>query len=222
MNSFSKPYVIINSAITLDGKITSISNDSKISSKQDLKRLHKLRSQVDAILVGINTVINDDPILNIRLIDNFKKNPTRIILDSKCRIPLYSKIMKTAKKINTILVVTEKASKNNILAVEKLGAQVLHTKSKSNINIKKLFSVLKKLGFQKILVEGGGEINWSCFKSGIVNELILTISPRIIGGRNAITFVEGTGYSLIHNGISLKLYKIKKHSNDELVLYYKL
>ena len=222
MNSFSKPYVVINSAITLDGKIASISNDSQISSIQDLKRLHKLRSQVDAILIGINTVIHDDPILNIRFVDNFKKNPTRIILDSKCRIPLDSKIMKTAKKINTIIVVTEKASSNNILAVEKLGARVLFTKNKSKINIKKFFSVLQKLGFHKILVEGGGEVNWSCLKSGLVNELILTISPKIIGGRNAITFVEGTGYSLIQDGIDLRLHKVKRHQNDELVLYYKL
>jgi 2,5-diamino-6-(ribosylamino)-4(3H)-pyrimidinone 5'-phosphate reductase len=213
--------VIINSAMTIDGKISSYSGDSCISSKKDLVRVHKLRSKVDAIVVGINTVIIDNPMLTIRLIKNRRIiSPTRIIIDSYGRIPLNSKILKSATKIKTIIVVTKQASKDTIEKIKKLGAHVIIVGSKL-INLKKLFNMLYKMGYRKILIEGGGELNWSCLHNGIVNELIITIAPIVLGGRNAITLVEGRGYSTISQGIKLKLTKIIQNKNDnEITLYY--
>src|SRR5215216_3693121 len=103
--------IIINSAMTIDGKISSYSGNSCLSSKKDLVRVHKLRSKVDAIVVGINTVIIDNPMLTIRFIRNNKISPTRIIIDSYGRIPLDSKILKSAANIKTIIVVTKQANK---------------------------------------------------------------------------------------------------------------
>lgn len=213
--------VIINSAMTIDGKISSYSGDSCISSKKDLVRVHKLRSKVDAIVVGINTVIIDNPMLTIRLIKNRRIiSPTRIIIDSYGRIPLNSKILKSATKIKTIIVVTKQASKDTIEKIKKLGAHVIIVGSKL-INLKKLFNMLYNMGYRKILIEGGGELNWSCLHDGIVNELIITIAPIVLGGRNAITLVEGRGYSTISQGIKLKLTKIIQNKNDnEITLYY--
>jgi 2,5-diamino-6-(ribosylamino)-4(3H)-pyrimidinone 5'-phosphate reductase len=214
--------VIINSAMTIDGKISSYSGDSCISSKKDLVRVHKLRSKVDAIVVGINTVIIDNPMLTIRFIKNRRMiSPTRIIIDSYGRIPLNSKILKSAAKIKTIIVVTKQASRDAIEEIKKLGAHVIIIGSKL-VNLKRLFKMLYDMGYKKILVEGGGELNWSCLHDGIVNELIITIAPKVLGGRNAITLVEGRGYSTISQGIKLKLSKIiQNKNNNEITLYYK-
>lgn len=213
--------VIINSAMTLDGKISSYTGNSCISSKKDLVRVHKLRSKVDAIVVGINTVLIDNPMLTVRFIRNNNRScPTRIIIDSYGRIPLDSKILKTAATIKTIIVVTKQASKDTIEKIKKLGAHVIIIGSKL-INLKKLFNILYRMGYRKILIEGGGELNWSCLHDGIVNELIITIAPIVLGGRNAITLVEGRGYSTISQGIKLKLTKIIQNKNDnEITLYY--
>src|ERR671912_345838 len=166
--------VIINSAMTLDGKISSYTGNSRISSKKDLVRVHKLDS----------------------------------------------KILKTAAIIKTIIVVTKQASKDTIEKIKKLGAHVIIVGSKL-ISLKKLFNMLYKMGYRKILIEGGGELNWSCLHDGIVNELIITIAPIVLGGRNAITLVEGRGYSTISQGIKLKLTKIIQNKNDnEITLYY--
>ena len=213
--------IIINSAMTVDGKISTISGDSKISSKEDLVRLHKLRSKVDAIMVGINTVIIDNPMLNVRINNIKKKSPSRIIIDSTGKIPLNSKILRTASKINTIIIVTKEADKDIINKINSFGAKVLVIGTKS-VNLLKLFNVLYEMGYKKILVEGGGELNWSCITSGLVTDLILTISPKIIGGKKAITLVEGSGYSKISNGVNLRLVRVTKKKNNEIILYYKL
>jgi 2,5-diamino-6-(ribosylamino)-4(3H)-pyrimidinone 5'-phosphate reductase len=212
--------VIINSAMTIDGKISSYNGNSCISSKKDLVRVHKLRSKVDAIVVGINTVIIDNPMLNIRFIRNSRISPTRIIIDSYGRIPLDSKILKSAANIKTIIVVTKQASRDTIEQIKKLGAYVIIIGSKL-VNLKRLFKMLYDMGYRKILIEGGGELNWSCLHDGIVNELIITIAPKVLGGRNAITLVEGRGYSTISQGIKLKLTKIiQNKNNNEITLFY--
>lgn len=212
--------VIINSAMTIDGKISSYNGNSCISSKKDLVRVHKLRSKVDAIVVGINTVIIDNPMLNIRFIRNSRISPTRIIIDSYGRIPLDSKILKSAANIKTIIVVTKQASRDTIEQIKKLGAYVIIIGSKL-VNLKRLFKMLYDMGYRKILIEGGGELNWSCLHDGIVNELIITIAPKVVGGRNAITLVEGRGYSTISQGIKLKLTKIiQNKNNNEITLFY--
>jgi 2,5-diamino-6-(ribosylamino)-4(3H)-pyrimidinone 5'-phosphate reductase len=212
--------VIINSAMSIDGKISSYSGNSRISSKKDLVRVHKLRSKVDAIVVGINTVLIDNPMLTIRYIRNNRISPTRIIVDSYGRIPLNSKILRSATKIKTIIVVTKQASRDTIEEIKKSGAYVIIIGSKL-VNLKRLFKMLYDMGYRKILIEGGGELNWSCLHDGIVNELIITITPKVLGGRDAVTLVEGRGYSTISQAIKLKLTKIIQNKNDnEITLYY--
>lgn len=213
--------IIINSAMTVDGKISSSTGDSKISSREDLVRLHKLRANVDAIMVGINTVIMDDPMLNIRLSNSKKKLPTRIIIDSTGKIPIDSKILKSASFIDTLIIVTKKTHADIIKKINSFGAKTFVIGTKL-VDLPKLFDVLYKMGYKKILVEGGGELNWSCLSSGLVTKLILTISPKIIGGKNAITLVEGTGYPKISAGINLKLVRVIRYRNGEIVLHYKL
>ncbi|MDW0152512.1 MAG: 2,5-diamino-6-(ribosylamino)-4(3H)-pyrimidinone 5'-phosphate reductase [Nitrososphaeraceae archaeon] len=214
-------YVILNAAMSIDGKISSRSNDSSFSSKMDLVRVHKLRASVDGIVIGISTVLEDNPMLNVRYFSAGTKNPARIIIDSKARIPLNSRIIRSSKKIQTIIATTHNASSKKIKELEKVGAQVLFS-GKGKVNIKNLFQVLERLDFKKILVEGGGEINWSVLKLGLADELIVTISPVVIGGRDSKTLVEGEGIANITNGIKMKLSKTVIQNKNEIVLYYKL
>jgi 2,5-diamino-6-(ribosylamino)-4(3H)-pyrimidinone 5'-phosphate reductase len=227
--------IILNAATSIDGKIATVNRDTKISSILDLKRLHRLRRKSDVILVGISTVINDDPLLTIRYGMNKKgtKNPIRIIIDSKARIPLHSKIVKTANQIETRLVVTSKASSTNLKKLEKRGLKIImleqrredkekgEENSAEKVDLKKLFNQLEEEGVSNVLVEGGGEINWSIIKNNLFNEIIITISPMIIGGKNAISLVGGEGYKTINESLKVKLSRIQKKSNGEIILHYK-
>lgn len=208
----------------MDGKICTKKNDSKISSFSDLRRVHQLRCKVDGIMVGISTVLHDDPLLNARFVkcSDERKNPVRIIIDSKARIPLDSKIVKTAKDIKTILCVTKSAPKKKLDELQSKNLKVLVCGgSGKKVNLINTFGQLEsKFGIKKVLVEGGGEINWSIIKNNLFDMLIITVSPIIIGGRNAVTLVEGKGYSLIKNCRELKLSKISKRDNGEITIYY--
>ncbi len=214
-------YVILNAAMSIDGKISTRENDSAISSKLDLVRVHKLRSTVDGIMIGISTVLGDDPMLNVRYSATGTKNPTRIIIDSKARIPLNSRIIESSNKIQTIIAVTHNASSRKIKEIQKKGAQVL-VYGNGKVNLRNLFQQLEKMGLKKIIVEGGGEINWSVLKLGLVNELVVTISPVVIGGRDAKTLVEGKGFTNISDGIKMKLSNKIIQNENEIVLFYKL
>ena len=214
-------YVILNAAMSIDGKISTRKNDSAISSKLDLVRVHKLRSTVDGIVIGISTVLEDDPMLNVRYSTTGMKNPTRIIIDSKARIPLNSRIIDSSNKIQTIIAVTHNASSRKIKEIQKKGAQVL-VYGNGKVNLRNLFQQLEKMGLKKIIVEGGGEINWSVLKLGLVNELVVTISPVVIGGRDAKTLVEGMGFTNISDGIKMKLSNTIIQNKNEIVLFYKL
>ena len=227
--------IILNAATSIDGKIATVNGDTKISSILDLKRVHRLRSKSDVILVGISTVINDDPLLTIRHGMNKKgtKNPIRIIIDSKARIPLQSKIVKTANQIETRLVVTSKAPSKNLKKLEKRGLKIIMLEkgredkedgiedNPEKVDLKKLFNQLEEEGVSYVLVEGGGEINWSIIKNNLFNEIIITISPMIIGGKNAISLVGGEGYKTINESVKVKLSRIQKKSNGEIILHYK-
>ena len=207
--------------MSIDGKISTRKNDSAISSKLDLVRVHKLRSTVDGIMIGISTVLGDDPMLNVRYSATGTKNPTRIIIASKARIPLNSRIIESSNKIQTIIAVTHNASSRKIKEIQKKGAQVL-VYGNGKVNLRNLFQQLEKMGLKKIIVEGGGEINWSVLKLGLVNELVVTISPVVIGGRDAKTLVEGKGFTNISDGIKMKLSNKIIQNENEIVLFYKL
>jgi 2,5-diamino-6-(ribosylamino)-4(3H)-pyrimidinone 5'-phosphate reductase len=219
--------VILNSAMTVDGKISTSNGDSKISSREDLVRVHKLRASVDAIVVGISTILADDPRLTVRLVKG--NNPVRVVVDSRGRIPLDSQIMRTAPRVKTIIAVTDQAPEEKILKLREMSAQVLviseGKKGQSaavphGVNLKLLFRKLEKMGMEKILVEGGGELNWSLLHLWLVDEMTITIAPKIAGGRLATTLVEGDGFDEIAQSIKLQLKKVERKKNGELVLRY--
>lgn len=214
-------YVILNAAMSIDGKISTRRNDSSFSSRKDWIRVHKLRSSVNGIVIGISTVLEDNPMLSVRYYSKGTKDPVRIIVDSNARIPLNSRIIRSSKNIQTIVATTPNASTRKIKELKKAGVQIL-VSGKRKVNIKNLFQQLENLGLKRILVEGGGEINWSVLKIGLANELIVTISPVVVGGRDAKTLVEGEGIANITSGIKMRLSKTLINYKNEIVLFYKL
>ena len=215
----SRPYVIISGAISIDGKIATKTGDSKLSSKQDSIRLHKLRSKVDAILVGKNTVLVDDPLLTVR--HTVGKNPTRIILDSKGILSKKSKILQTSDKVKTIIVVSKQISKLNLKKLNDFPVEIIIA-GKNSINIKLLLKKLSEKNFKTILVEGGGIINWEFIKYNIFDELLITISPFIIGGNNAVSLVGGEGFKKISESPNLRLKSTKRLKNHYVLHYAKV
>ncbi|MDC8438184.1 MAG: 2,5-diamino-6-(ribosylamino)-4(3H)-pyrimidinone 5'-phosphate reductase [Candidatus Nitrosotenuis sp.] len=211
-----RPRVILSAAVSIDGKIATRRGDSALSSKKDKIRLHKVRSKVDAILVGRNTVRVDDPLLTVRYVRG--KNPTRVVLDSRARISTKSQIIKTAKNIPTIIAVSAKAPKKNLQRLEEHSAKIIIA-GRSNIDLKRLLALLKKENIKTVLAEGGGTLNWEFVRQGLVDELIVTITPRLVGGRDAVTLVEGVGFAKIADSLKLNLRKITKQG-DEVVLHY--
>ncbi|HET7391341.1 MAG TPA: 2,5-diamino-6-(ribosylamino)-4(3H)-pyrimidinone 5'-phosphate reductase, partial [Nitrososphaeraceae archaeon] len=203
-------------------KIATTCGNSRISSRLDLLRVHELRSSVDAILVGILTVLVDNPLLTVRLIKpNKGSDPVRVVVDSHARIPIESRILKTAHRIETIVFVSERANDIKIRSIRSTGAMVIIAGTET-VDLSDALLYLKKMGFENILVEGGGEINWSLLSLGVVSELIVTISPKIVGGRSATTLVEGDGYEKISQAINMELKKVLREKNGELVLFYEL
>jgi 2,5-diamino-6-(ribosylamino)-4(3H)-pyrimidinone 5'-phosphate reductase len=212
----SRPLVILSAATSIDGKIATKNGDSKLSSKQDSIRLHKLRSKVDAILVGKNTVVVDDPLLTVR--HTTGKNPIRIILDSNGTISEKSKILKTCYNVKTIIVVSKKISKSNLKKLNKFPIEIIHAGEKS-INLKLLLRKLYQKNIKTVLVEGGGTTNWEFIKNDIFDELIITLSPFLIGGVDSVSYVEGQGFSKISKSPNLRL-KSTKRLKNHLVLHY--
>lgn len=212
----SNPYVVLCAAMSIDGKIATSTGDSKLSSRADLISLHKLRSKHDAILIGKNTLISDDPLLTVRSVKG--KNPLRIILDSTGSIPISSKIIQTSNSIPTLLAVSKKITKKNFLKLSKYPLDVV-TLGDTSINPVILLKYLAKRGIRSVLIEGGSFVNWNFIKMNLIDELILTITPFVVGGTKSISLVGGTGFKYIKDSAKFKLVSTKVTKNEVTLRY---
>jgi 2,5-diamino-6-hydroxy-4-(5-phosphoribosylamino)pyrimidine 1'-reductase len=204
--------------MSIDGKITPKdgwgSSLSQFMNKELVSRLHKLRSEVDAIVIGVNTIITNNPLLTVRAVKG--KNPSRIVFDSEARTPLNSNIFSSEAK--TIVFTSQKASPDRIESIKKLGADVLIC-GDDKVDIKSALRKIYEMDLKKILVEGGGKIRWSFFKIGAVDEIFLYLSPIVIGGSDTPTFADGSGFESFEDGTRFKLKEFEK-IDDVLFLRY--
>ena len=214
----SRPHITLSGAITLDGKLATRTGDSKLSTKRDKIRVYKLRSKVDAIIIGKNTAKIDDPLLSIHNIKG--KNPIRVILDSNGTLDINSRIIKTCSKIPTIIAVSKKAKPKNLEKLKKFPITVLVC-GNDKINIKNLLKILKQKKIKNVLLEGGGITNWTFVKENLVDDIIITVTPYLVGGSTATTLVDGIGFSKIVGSTRLKLKNVRKVKN-EIILHYQL
>jgi diaminohydroxyphosphoribosylaminopyrimidine deaminase/5-amino-6-(5-phosphoribosylamino)uracil reductase len=210
------PYVVMKTAMTLDGKIASKTGDSRwVSNEKSRAYVHQLRNELAGIMVGVDTVIADDPILTTRLENEEGRNPVRIVVDSSARIPLESKILNTADQAKTIVAVTEKADSIKIAEIQELGNAVLIVKSSNGkVDLTDLMVRLGENGIDGILLEGGATLNFSALEAGIVDEVMSFIAPKIIGGVNSKSPVGGEGIEFMKNAIELENIKIDQLGND--------
>ena len=209
-----RPWVVLNAGITLDGKIASRSRDSRISCPEDLKRVHRLRSEADGIMVGINTALIDDPKLTAHKIEG-GRNPVRIVVDSRGRIPLTAQVFKGDAE--TIIAVSKKAPADKVREIEEKAEVIVC--GEDRVDLRCLMKELYARGIWKLLLEGGGTLNWGMLKEGLVDEVRVAIAPRIVGGRDAVTLVEGEGYDLISEGVRLRLKKSYPLGEDFILEY---
>jgi 2,5-diamino-6-(ribosylamino)-4(3H)-pyrimidinone 5'-phosphate reductase len=213
-----RPYVILNAAMTLDGKIATKTGSSEISGRKDLIRVHKLRKEMDAIMVGINTLLADDPRLTIHKIEaKPEDNPVRIVVDSKARTPLNFRIL--SDDAPTIIATTENADPEKIDALEK-KVTVLKC-GKDRVDLRSLMNKLKEMGIKSLMLEGGSTLNYSMLKDDLVDEVRVCVAPMIVGGINAKTLVDGEGIDNMSDAIKLK-FKKSYFLDEDLILEYKL
>ncbi|MEM3004210.1 MAG: 2,5-diamino-6-(ribosylamino)-4(3H)-pyrimidinone 5'-phosphate reductase [Candidatus Bathyarchaeia archaeon] len=212
-----RPYILLNAAMTLDGKIATQTRDAKISSEEDLDHLHHLRASVDAVLVGVETVLADDPELTVRRVEG--KDPDRVIVDSEARTPAGARLFRAASG-RTMIAVTERAPEKRVGALLHAGAEVIFSGSGDQVDLRLLMSRLRGMGVRRLLVEGGGNVNWSLVELGLVDEIRVAVAPIIVGGREAVTLVEGKGFDTVSEGFKLSLLRVELLGED-LVLTYK-
>ena len=215
-----KPFVLMKWAMSLDGKISTVSGESKwITGEKARKDVHKLRKRLTGIMVGINTVLTDDPLLTCRLEDG--KNPIRIIVDSNLRIPIESNIAKTAIEIKTIVATLIDVSEEKVKALEKLGIKILKIKEKNKkVDLEALILELGNMEIDSILLEGGSTLNFSALESGIVDKVRVYISPKIIGGKKAKTPIGGKGIDSLKEAFNIKHMDLSVIGEDILMEGY--
>lgn len=201
--SEKKPFVVLKSAMSLDGKISTYSGESKwITGENSRKEVHKLRNELTGILVGVDTVIKDNPKLTCRLKNG--RNPIRIIVDSTLRIPISSEVIRY-DEARTIIATTEFADKDKILELEKKEIEVIIAKSKNNrVDLKDLMMKLYELNIDSILLEGGATLNFSALKENIVDKIQIYIALKIIGGEKSKTPVGGQGIEELKKAFKIK------------------
>lgn len=197
------PFILLKSGMSLDGKIATYSGESKwITSKESREDSQNLRNRLHSIMVGVNTVIEDDPELTCRI--NTEKKLTRIIVDSNLRIPLDSKVVKNQDKL-TIIATTLSADENKKQALRDLGLKVVEVPEKNGrVDLKEVVKKLGKEGIDSVLIEGGGTLNFSALEENIVDKVIFYIAPKILGGENSKNSIAGRGFSRLDDAVELK------------------
>lgn len=216
------PFVTMKAAVTLDGKIAAFNGNSRwITGKASREYVHKLRFFHDAVMVGIGTVLTDDPMLTCRVPGGMRKKISRIIVDSRGRIPLKARVLDAENNHRTIVAVAGKISENKLNELKSRSVEVINTESDNQrVHIRKLFSILGQKDITSILLEGGGTLNASVIQNRLVDKFLLFIAPKIIGGKEAPTCVEGKGLADMNDAFMLSFSKQKRFGEDVMLEYY--
>ncbi len=213
------PYITLSFGMSLDGKIATVTGDSKyISGPESRVFVHQLRHQHDGILVGINTILIDHPTLTTRLPHPPSNDAHRIILDTNCRIDVEEPILKLSSQAKTIVVCKAGVNLPKQNELKQRGVQVVTIETTaSTLPLELVLPRLYQMGIRSILVEGGSTIHFSFLKSGYVHQLYATLSPIIIGGERAKSAVGGAGFETLKESAKLDILSIKKYGLDYVI-----
>lgn len=216
-----KPYVILNAAMTLDGKIATKTGSSEISCPEDIIRVHELRKEVDAIMVGIGTVIADNPKLTAHKIEaELSDNPVRVIVDSKARTPIAAKV--TNKDADTIIAVANDYKSDFIVSDRyqelKKRADIFFS-GKDKVDLKALLNYLGDKNIRTLMLEGGSTLNFAMIKEGLIDEIRVAVAPMVVGGVDAKSLFGGEGFDEMSEAVKLEL-KDNYMLGKDLILVY--
>ncbi|MFZ4520596.1 MAG: bifunctional diaminohydroxyphosphoribosylaminopyrimidine deaminase/5-amino-6-(5-phosphoribosylamino)uracil reductase RibD [Bacteroidales bacterium] len=210
----NRPFVVLKTAMTLDGKIATVTNASRwITGEASRKKVHLLRQGLSAVMVGVDTIISDDPLLNIRLKGSWK-NPLKVIADTHGRISADAKIFTNDPQL-TLLATTNLADPQKTKQIERLGAQIVVCPLKNGrVDLGFLVNSLGAMGIDSVMIEGGSTLAFAALQEGMVDKVITFIAPKILGGATAPTAVGGTGISKMEDAINLRNLRMKKIGSD--------
>lgn len=212
-----RPFVALKTAMSLDGKIATAKGQSQwISCPESLHEAHRLRDIYDGILVGINTALADNPSLTTRLPEYGGNNPVRIVADSRARLPLDSHLA-TDKAARTIVAVSGQAPAERVDALRQAGMEIITAGDGGRVDLADMMQQLGAMNITSILVEGGGGISFSLLEQGLVDRVYAFIAPKLIGGRNALTPVEGEGFGSLADAALLEEMKPSQVGRDILL-----
>lgn len=212
------PFAMLKVAMTMDGKVATNTGDSKyITGSEARKFVHELRSEVDAVMVGVNTILKDDPKLTPRLVSGPVKDPFKIVVDSNLRLPVKCNVMKNPSKL--IIATTSKASKERINKFYQMGVNVVVCKTKlGKVDLKDLMAELGKKEITSVMIEGGPMLNSSVIRDKIADKLLIFTAPKIMG--DGLGAIGDLGIKRINNAVRLKSIKAKKVGKDILIEAY--
>lgn len=210
------PYVVMKYAMTLDGKIAAYTGESKwVTGEESRSHVHVLRNRYTGIMVGVGTVLADNPELTCRIEGG--RNPIRIICDSHLRTPLDFKIVETAKDVPTIIGTCEKDVNKHQPYLDK-GCQIIVVPEKDgHVDVRALLEELGERKIDSILLEGGGTLNWTFVKEGLINRVATYVAPKIFGGAEAKSPVEGLGFPAPAECMELEIVNIEDMGDDILI-----
>ncbi len=214
------PFVSIKTAMTLDGKIAASSGDSKWVTGADARKyVHHLRNTYDAILVGIGTVLADNPHLNTRLDEEISRDPVRIVIDSNLDLPLDSIIARSSRHQPTIIFCGINSDEKRAQHLNALGIEIIKLElEEDKVPLSEAMSILADREITSVLIEGGAEINASFIQQGLVNKLYWFIAPKIIGGRAAPSPVGGDGYEFMSEAVQFNITEVQSFEKDILFI----
>ncbi len=215
----NKPFVILKAAVTLDGRIATRSGDSKwITGEAARERGHEIRNSVDAIMVGVNTILKDNPSLTTRLPGIESRDPARIILDSHLRTPLDARVVLNDSPAKTYIFADGDAARERIKAYQDKGVTVLVSKkSFHRLDLTQVLEDLGRMEITSLLIEGGAEMHASALKLGIVDRVVFFVAPKILGGGASKDAIANLGIDHIQDVVQLKNIKIEQISDDVMI-----
>lgn len=214
-----RPYVTLKAAVTLDGKIATAAGESQwITGKEARRYGHLLRSQADAVLVGLGTVLADDPQLTVRVGPQPAlraiRQPLRVVLDSRLRIPLRARVLRDSPG-RTCIATTARAPRRRIGQIEDMGASVVVLPEEGGrVSFRACLAMLARIGVSSVLIEGGSEVNASALRAGLVNRAVFIVAPRLLGGQDAKGAIGGRSPRRLAQSFSLSDLKLQRLGGD--------
>lgn len=218
-----RPFTFLKAGMTLDGQIATAAGESRwITGEEARAHAHRLRAGIDAILVGIGTVLRDDPSLTARPVADDtpipSRQPLRIVADSRLRIPLRARVLKDHAQSRTLIVTTAAAPLRKVQRLRQQGIDVLTLpKQRGEVNLSALWPRLAQLGITSLLVEGGSEINAAALRAGLVQRILFYTAPLLLGGRDAVGVIGGQSPSRLAQAVPLENLRTQQLGRDILI-----